>query len=129
MKYTLMMIGLTAALICPPLTTNLYAQAQTQMDKGCWVEIYEDDNYDQDDPHVVIEGPAKFATMKNVGGKDWSNDIESLIVGPNATVKAYKERDFSGTEVSFTSNQRVSKLSKLDMGNDIESMIISCNGR
>jgi hypothetical protein len=97
------------------------------VDKGCWVEIYEDDNYDKDDPHLQIQGPAEFASLKDLKGRNWNNDIESVIVGPNATVKAYKDKDFKGTEIAFTSNQRVPNLGKLDMSNDIESMKISCH--
>ncbi|MEP6889017.1 MAG: beta/gamma crystallin domain-containing protein [Nitrospirales bacterium] len=96
------------------------------VDKGCWVEIYEDDNYDKDDPHLQIQGPAEFASLKDLKGRNWNNDIESLIVGPNATVKAYKDKDYKGTEIAFTSNQRVPNLSKLDMSNEIESMKVSC---
>ena len=43
--------------------------ADTEMkmvDKNCWIEIFEDDNYDADDPHVKIQGPKEFATMKNL---------------------------------------------------------------
>jgi hypothetical protein len=97
------------------------------VDKGCWVEIYEDDNYDKDDPHLQIQGPAEFASLKDLKGRNWNNDIESVIVGPNATVKAYKDKDFKGTEIAFTSNQRVPNLGKLDMSNEIESMKVSCH--
>jgi hypothetical protein len=97
------------------------------IDKGCWVEVYEDDNYDKDDPHLQIQGPAEFASLKDLKGRNWNNDIESLIVGPSATVKAYKDKDFKGTEIAFTSNQRVPDLGKLDMSDDIESMKLSCH--
>ena len=97
------------------------------IDKGCWVEIYEDDNYDKDDPHLHIQGPAEFASLKDLKGRNWNNDIESVIVGPSATVKAYKDKDFKGTEIAFTSNQRVPNLGKLDMSDDIESMKVSCH--
>jgi hypothetical protein len=97
------------------------------VDKGCWVEIYEDDNYDKDDPHLQIQGPADFASLKDLKGRNWNNDIESVIVGPNATVKAYKDKDFKGAEIAFTSNQRVPNLGKLDMSNEIESMKVSCH--
>jgi opacity protein-like surface antigen len=97
------------------------------VDKACWVEIYEDDNYDKDDPHLQIQGPAEFATLKDLKGRNWNDDIESVIVGPNATVKAYKDKDFKGTEIAFTSNQRVPNLGKLDMSNEIESMRVSCH--
>jgi Beta/Gamma crystallin len=96
------------------------------VDKNCWVEIFADDNYDADDPHVKIQGPKEFATMKNLEGKDWANDIESVIVGSNASVHAYEDKDFKGTEITFAPGQRVPNLGKLDMANDIESMKISC---
>ena len=96
------------------------------VDKNCWIEIFEDDNYDADDPHIKLQGPKEFATMKNLEGKDWANDIESVIVGSNASVHAYEDKDFKGTEIAFAPSQRVPNLGKLDMANDIESMKISC---
>ncbi|MCW5797894.1 MAG: hypothetical protein KIT40_05300 [Nitrospira sp.] len=96
------------------------------VDKNCFIEIFEDDNFDVDDPHVVLQGPKEYATLKNLAGKDWSNDIESVIVGSNATVRAYEDKDFKGTEIAFAPGQRVPNLGKLDMANDIESMKISC---
>ncbi|MEO8045781.1 MAG: beta/gamma crystallin domain-containing protein [Nitrospirota bacterium] len=96
------------------------------VDKNCWIEIFEDDNFDADDPHVKIQGPKEIATMKSLEGKDWANDIESVIVGSNASVHAYEDKDFKGTEITFAPGQRVPNLGKLDMANDIESMKISC---
>jgi hypothetical protein len=96
------------------------------VDKNCWIEIFEDDNYDTDDPHVKIQGPKEIATLKNLEGKDWANDIESIIVGPTASVHAFEDRDFKGTEITFAPDQRVPNLGKLDMANDIESLKISC---
>jgi len=118
----LMTVGL--ALIGLPVFA---ADLETQViDKNCFIEIFEDDNFDVDDPHVVLQGPKEYATLKNVAGKDWSNDIESVIVGSNATVRAYEDKDFKGTEIAFAPGQRVPNLGKLDMANDIESLKISC---
>ena len=47
------------------------------------------------------KAPKEYATLKNLAGKDWSNDIESVIVGSNATVRAYEDKDFKGTELAF----------------------------
>jgi len=96
------------------------------VDKDCWIEVFEDSKYDADDPHVKISGPKDFQSLKVLNGKDWSNDIESVVVGSNATVHAYKDKDFKGTEIAFAPNQRVPDLAKLDMGNDIKSMQIAC---
>ena len=108
------------------LTVEAADMEMKMVDKNCWIEIFEDDNYDADDPHVKIQGPKEFATMKNLEGKDWANDIESVIVGSNALVQAYEDKDFKGTEIAFAPSQRVPNLGKLDMANDIESMKISC---
>jgi hypothetical protein len=96
------------------------------VDKNCFIEIFEDDNFDADDPHVVLQGPKDYASLKSIEGKDWANDIESVIVGSNATVRVYEDRDFKGTELSFLPGQRVKNLGTLDMANDIESMKIAC---
>ena len=96
------------------------------VDKNCWIEIFDDDEFDEDDPHVKIQGPAEYATLKDVYGRNWSNDIESVIVGSNATVQAWINKDFTGPEMTFTPGQRVPKLSKLKMSNAIQSMKITC---
>ena len=107
----------------PAFAADLEVQV---VDKNCFIEIFEDDNFDIDDPHVVLQGPKEYATLKNLAGKDWSNDIESVIVGSNATVRAYEDKDFKGTEIAFAPGQRVPNLGKLDMANDIESLKITC---
>ena len=118
---------MSAILIVGFATSTSAADTELQLvDKACWIEIFEDDNYDKEDPHLQIQGPAEFASLKDLKGRNWNDDIESVIVGPGATVKVYKNKDFKGTELSFTSNQRVPDLAKLDMANEIESMKVMC---
>ena len=88
--------------------------------------VFDDDDFDMDDAHYKIQGPKEFASLKDLGGKNWNNDIESVIVGTNARVKAYSDKDFKGTELAFAPGQRVPNLGKLDMKDDIESMKITC---
>ena len=96
------------------------------VDKNCWIEVFEDSKYDANDPHVKVDGPKEYASLKNLNGRDWNNDIQSIIVGSSAMVLAYTDKDFKGTEVAFAPGQRIPDLSKLDMSNDIESMQITC---
>jgi Beta/Gamma crystallin len=96
------------------------------IDKNCTIEIFDDTKYDADDPHLLIQGPKEFASLKEVSGRNWNNDIQSVIVGSNATVRAFKDKDFQGTEIAFAAGQRVPDLSQLDMSNDIESMKVTC---
>ena len=39
--------------------------------KNCWIEIFDDDEYDDDDSHVKIQGSAVYATLKDVNGRNW----------------------------------------------------------
>lgn len=96
------------------------------VDKNCWIEVFDDTKYDADDPHVKVQGPIEYASLKNLSGRDWSNDIQSVIVGSSAAVLAYKDKDFKGTEIAFAPGQRIPNLSELDMSNHIESMKITC---
>jgi hypothetical protein len=96
------------------------------VDKNYWIEVFDDTKYDADDPHIKVEGPKEYASLKNLNGRDWNNDIQSVIVGSSATVLAYKDKDFKGTEIAFAPGQRIPDLSQLDMSNHIESMKITC---
>ena len=121
--WALFLVSLSIVLIGPSIGSAVDFKVE---DKNCWIEIFDDDEVDEGDPHVKIQGPAEYATLKDVYGRNWNNDIESVIVGSNATVHAWMDRDFKGPEISFTPGQRVPKLSKLKMSNTIESMKITC---
>jgi hypothetical protein len=94
------------------------------VDKNCWIEVLDDTKYDAGDPHVKVESPKVYASLKNLSGRDWNNDIQSVIMESGATVLAYK--DCKGTEIAFAPDQRIPDLSQLDMSNHIESMKITC---
>ena len=126
MRQALILAALVSAGAMPA-----YAAADVELktvDRACWAEIFEDTDFDLGDPHVKIQGPMQVATLKDFSGRNWSNEIESIIVGPNAEIKAYPEKDFQGTELVLKPNKRINDLSKLNMSDDIESMKISCGG-
>ena len=108
-----------------------YAAADVELktvDRACWAEIFEDTDFDLADPHVKIQGPMEMASLKDFSGRNWSNEIESIIVGPNAEITAYPDKNFQGTELVLKPNKRINDLSQLNMSDDIESMKISCGG-
>lgn len=98
------------------------------VDKQCWVEIFEDSDFDKNDPHLKIQGPVQIPTLKDYKGRNWNDEIQSIIIGPNATVKAYSKKDYAGTELVLTPNKRVAELSEYNMSDDIESMTVTCGG-
>lgn len=121
--WAIFLVSLSVVLMGPSIASAVDLKV---VDKNCWIEIFDDDEYDEDDPHVKIQGPAEYASLKDVYGRNWSKDIESVIVGTNATVHAWQNKDFTGPEITFSPGQRVPKLSKLKMANNIESMKITC---
>ncbi len=123
LRTVLVMVGLMA---CGSVAVQAADTEVQVIDKNCWIEVFDDTKYDADDPHVKVQGPAEYSSLKNLNGRNWNNEIKSVIVGSNATVRAYKDKDFKGTELAFAPGQRVPDLSKLDMSNDIESMKVAC---
>jgi hypothetical protein len=58
------------------------------VDNNCWADLFEDTKFDVDDPHVRLMGPFQSATLEDVASQNWNDEIQSLIVGPNARVFA-----------------------------------------
>ncbi|WP_139559164.1 hypothetical protein [Methylotetracoccus oryzae] len=54
----------------------------------CWIEVF--DRTDFAGNRVRIEGPAVLPSLTQLGGGDWSDRIESLVVGPAASVTVYR---------------------------------------
>ena len=123
LKIALLMFAAFALFAVPGFAVDLETQV---VDKNCWIEVFDDDDFDMKDDHYKIQGPKEFASLTDVNGKNWNNDIESVIVGSNARVKTYSEKDFKGTELALAPGQRVPNLGKLNMKDDIESMKIAC---
>ena len=119
---TVLSAALTAAMPC---LTNAALETQG-VDKDCWVELYEVVDFGKNVSNMRIQGPAEYATLDNLNGADWGNEIESLVMGPNATMKAYNRKDYKGKEIAFLPNQRVNDLAKLAMANAIDSFKLTC---
>lgn len=127
----MMRLGLFLAGLVGVGVMSAYAAADIELkavDKACWTVIYEDTDFDVNDPHVKIQGPTQIATLKDYSGRNWNNEIESIVVGPNAHVKVYSDKDFKGTELELMPNKQVNDLSKLNMGDEIESLQVTCGG-
>ncbi|HYE36227.1 beta/gamma crystallin domain-containing protein [Methylocaldum sp.] len=60
--------------------------------KDCWLDLYDKANYEGS--HIRLKGPAELSSLKSLYGEDWSNRIESVIVGPDAEVFAFRQENF-----------------------------------
>lgn len=130
LKYLMMQLLMAAGLGYGGLgLATAAADLETKtVDKACYAEIFEDSDFDKDDPHVRIQGPTQIANLKEYSGRNWNNEIESIIVGPNAMMKVYSDKDFKGTEVVLPANKRIAELSEVNMSDEIESLKLTCGG-
>lgn len=91
------------------------------VENGCWVIIYEDEGY-QDDS-LLVAGPSSHENLRRLpdsGGKDWGDEIDSLVVGPNCWLQVFADEDFSDTSAWYGPNTQAPGLG--DMGDEIDSM-------
>ena len=106
-----------------------------QGERGCWASVFDGTAFRGDaarltgrsfierfdsDPQVLEPD------LRNVGGQDFFQRIDSLIVGPHAKLIAYAGQWFDAAEITFLPNARVSDLRKLNFANRIESVKLVC---
>lgn len=91
---------------------------------GCYVHLFDGDNFDANDDNFVLTEPGRYADLKELPGadKDWTDEADSLIVGPNATVIGWSETNFQGTEVTYESDSR-----HPDVDDEPSSLELTCN--
>ena len=97
---------------------ELDAEALTD---GCWVVIYEDEGYQ--DTSLLVNGPSEHSNLRglpNSNGKDWGDDIDSLVLGPNCWLQVFADEDFGDTSAWYGPNTHAPGLG--DMGDEIDSM-------
>lgn len=114
----------------------------------CWLDVYAEIGFKG--AHARIEGPAQLTNLRTVGGSDWSNRIDSLIVGPKALVQAYRKEGFQDDHTTppnhpdalqawgekpadndednaqFGPNQKHHHLGELNFHHNINSLKVSC---
>lgn len=119
----------------------------------CWVTVYDDEGLGRQGfpgrgyhgapgDRVRIPGPAVISRLDDQEivsalGRDWSNDIGSLEVGPGASACFYREENFLGQWLCLGSGQVASELDNLprpddarvDLEDEIESLVIRCERR
>ena len=90
--------------------------------EGCWIEIYEDTNYN--DKKLRLNGPAEFPNLKGLPGADgdWGDSIGSVKTGPRCWVVAWADENYSDTHMSIGPNSEIPDLA--DLEDEIDSMKI-----
>jgi hypothetical protein len=95
-------------------------------DNKCWAEIYMNAEFDKNAPRLLLVGPHDLPTLKGLNDQNWDNDIESIVLGPEATMVAYEHPEFAGRTLIMASNQNIGNLADAQMKNEIESLRLAC---
>ncbi len=107
------------------------AQAGARPDCGnCWVHIFDDKNFDATDDNHLICGPGKWPNLRNLPGAakiNWGDEIESLRVGPGATVIVWVGEQYTGASQTFGPGAQNANLKLIPaLSDNISSIEIRC---
>ncbi|WP_431108703.1 hypothetical protein [Variovorax paradoxus] len=93
---------------------------------GCWAQFYTGRNFQGD--MLTLVGPAEVQSMDRGTARQLKRDIDSVSVGPRATLQVYEHAMFRDRTVNFPANSREGGLTrKLGFGGRIEAMKLSCS--
>jgi hypothetical protein len=94
---------------------------------GCWAQLYDERNFKGDVFTVV--GPMQLVSTDNSAGRQLKRNIDSLVVGPRATLTVYERSMFKDKAVTFGPNSKEPGLiKKLGFTGRIESLKLDCAG-
>lgn len=109
-------------------TSSTNTTSATRTDNPCYVHIWEDENFQ--DNNDVIYGPGKWNNMRGLPGAnkgDWGDEIDSLKVGPAATVIVWEDENFGDNSQTYgPGTEKTNLRGDPDMGDTIDSMEIKC---
>jgi hypothetical protein len=92
---------------------------------GCWAQLYDERNFKGDVFTVV--GPMQLVSTDNSAGRQLKRNIDSLVVGPRATLTVYERSMFKDKAVTFGPNSKEPGLiKKLGFTGRIESLKLDC---
>ena len=96
------------------------------LDAGCWAQLYDERGFKGE--MVTIVGPIELQTLDKSTGRHLRRNIDSLTVGPKATLTVFEHRMFKDRSVDFGPNSKEpGVVSKIGATGRIESMRLSCS--
>lgn len=101
------------------------AVSDKALEAGCWAQFYSERNFKGE--MLTVIGPAQISSTDKGSGRQFKRSIDSLVLGPKATLTIYEHQMFKDKSVDFLANSREAGLiKKLGFGGRIESLQIQC---
>ena len=101
------------------------AARENSTKSGCWAKIYDGENYMGDT--LTLSGPISLADMSGPFGLNWDDRVNSIELGPKATMTVFDNEGFRDQIAQFKSGQKVPDISrKLGFFDEFASIRITC---
>ena len=101
------------------------AAKDNSMRSGCWAKIYSAANYSGDT--LTLTGPLSIADMSGPYGLNWDDKVDSIELGPKATLTVFDNEQFRDQVAQFKPSQKVADISKrLGFFDEFASVRLSC---
>ena len=102
------------------------ASKENSMKSGCWARIYSGTNYSGDT--LTLTGPVSLADMSGPFGLNWDDKVDSLEMGPKATLTVFDNEGFRDQVGMFKPGQKVPDINKrLGFFDEFASVRLSCS--
>lgn len=108
------------------LVPVVYA-ADTTLADGCWARLYDSQNFKGN--MLTLVGPVDVPRTRptSVTGYEFGTNYDSVMVGPNATLRVWDGSNYGDQAATFTSGQNIADTStRMGEFEDIESLKVSC---
>lgn len=92
--------------------------------KDCWADFYEDAEFKG--KHFRLTGPIKLQSLNKVNKENWDKRIESVLIGPKATVTVFENKNFKLTLKEMANHPDLMKslgITKQDILEDSEIIL------
>ena len=88
------------------------------LESGCWAKFYDQRNFKGD--ILTLVGPAELGSADKGTGRQFKRSIDSLVLGPKATLKVFEHQMFKEKAVDFSPSAReLGLIKKLGVGGRI----------
>lgn len=83
------------------VVTNMPAdgiEVNADTNAGCFVHLFDSEDFRPADGSYLIVEPGRYPNLSGLPGaqRDWTDEADSLRVGPGATVTIWSDTDFTG---------------------------------
>lgn len=115
----------TASLAVPAPGDSAPSDAETSSAEGCYVELFDGDDLSTTDDHFRLTEPGEYTDLAALPGasQDWTDEADSLRVGPDATVTVWEKTGFAGISKTFEAGSE-----HPDLTVDVSSLTLDCVG-